>query len=283
MKIKDILNLIRVRQWYKNLIVFLAIFFSLNITTPDLLLLTLITALALSLTSSAGYIINDLKDLKQDRLHPEKKLRPLANKKISPTQAIILSLSLLAAGLILASTINTTVLLLTILLLILNLAYTFILKYILLADVLTIASLFVLRALAGAAAIQVKPSPWLFLVPFFLALFLAVGKRHADCLLLKNNAHKTRKVLKDYTTSLTQPIMIISTTSLILSYSLYSFSSEHNLLLTLPIALYVIFKYYTLIIQGSSIARHPEKVIKDKHLMIGILIWIITTILIIYL
>ncbi len=283
MKIKNFLALIRIRQWYKNLVVFLAIIFSGNLFNLNLLFTTIIAFFSLALVSSSGYVINDLIDLKKDKLHPEKKNRPLAAGKIKKITAVIAGLVLVSGGVYLALTLKNLFIFFVLALFGLTLIYSMFLKKIVFADILTIATLFVLRAIAGAYVIKVKVSPWLILCPFFLSLFLSIGKRHSELHLLQEKAVETRKVLQEYNLSLTDSLMVISTTLLIISYALYSFLSEHpHLLYTLPFALFVIFRFYHLIKSGSIIARHPEKVIKDKSMIIGIIIWMIITVAIIY-
>ncbi|MBT4651131.1 decaprenyl-phosphate phosphoribosyltransferase [Candidatus Woesearchaeota archaeon] len=283
MELKHFLNLIRVRQWYKNLVIFLALFFSGNLFHLKPLTFSILGFISLCLISSTNYIINDLVDLKKDQLHPEKKLRPLANNTISKETAIISAIIFFLISVTLAAALNINFLYLVLAILILSQIYTFYLKHILFGDILAIASLFVLRAISGAYLIEVKISPWLILCPFFLSIFLTIGKRHADLLFLKEKAHSTRKVLKEYTLTTTNSLMVISTTLLIISYALYSFLSQHQkLLYTLPFALYVIFRYFNLINEGSEITRHPEKSFRDKPLMIGTLLWVITTLIIIY-
>lgn len=281
--IKDYLNLIRVRQWYKNLVVLLAIFFSGNILNSEHFYLTVIAFFSLSLISSCGYIINDLVDIKRDKHHPEKKLRPIASGRINKVTAVIIAMILLLLGIYLAAVLGPYFLYAAGSLFVITIVYTFFLKNILIADVLTIATLFVIRAISGALAIEVVISPWLVLIPFFLAIFLAVGKRHADVLLMKKKASSTREVLQDYGDDLTHSLMTISTTLLIISYALYSFLSEFNsLLYTLPFALFVIFRFYYLISVGSEIARHPQKAVKDVQLIVGSLLWILVTGILIY-
>ena len=282
-KILDWVSLLRVRQWYKNLVVFLGIFFVREFFLIDKLYLVILGFIALCLVSSAGYLINDVIDLKKDRLHPEKKNRPLAAGRISVILALVLAVVMFFMGSYLAFSLNQIFFYFVLALFFLTQIYSLILKNIVIADILSIAVLFVIRAISGAYLIQVKVSPWLILCPFFLSLFMSIGKRHADLELLKENAGDARKVLKDYDLNLTNNLMIISTTLLIISYSLYSFLSEHeNLLYTLPFGLYVIFRFFYLINKGSIIARHPEKVIKDKAMIIGILLWLIVTALVIY-
>ena len=193
--INDYIELIRIRQWYKNLLVFLAIFFSGYLFNFTKIYVVILAFSSLSFVSSVGYIINDLNDLERDKLHPEKKSRALASGKISRFKTILTGFILLVAGFIIAYNLNWQFFFLLSLFLVLELAYTFLLKGVLFADVITISLLFVTRAIGGAIAINVFISPWLILCPFFLALFLALGKRHSDLLLLKEKAESTRKVL----------------------------------------------------------------------------------------
>ena len=274
----------RVQQWYKNVVVFLALFFIKGIFNLEWVILTILAFFSLSFMSSAGYIINDLIDIKKDRKHPEKRFRALASNRINKPTAITLVLLFFTVSIFIATKLNPLFIYFVLGLFVLTQIYTFFLKNIIFADILTIASLFVIRAISGAYAINAKLSPWLILCPFFLSLFLSVGKRHADLDLLKENAKETRKVLQEYNKELTNSLMVISTTLLIISYALYSFLSKNqNLLFTLPFALFTIFRFYQLINSGSIIARHPEKIIKNKEMMVGIILWVLTTFSIIYL
>lgn len=282
-KIKDYIHLMRVRQWYKNLVVFLAIFFSGNLLEIEPFVTTIFAFFSLALISSSNYIINDLKDKEKDKLNPEKMNRPLASGNISKTKAIRLMVVLLTLGIIVSLSVSREFFYLAAALFCGSQIYTFFLKEIPFADILTISSLFVIRSISGAVAIEVYVSPWLILCPFFLSLFLSVGKRQAEVLLLKKVAIKTRKVLHDYNNGLTNSLMIVSTTLLIISYALYSFLSENpGLIYTLPIGLFLIFKYFHLVSEGSIISRHPEKIVKNKQMMVGIIIWTIVTTMIIY-
>ena len=283
-KILSYIKLLRVRQWYKNLVVFLPIFFVGYLFRVDDLLLTLLGFVSLALISSSSYVINDLADLKADKTHPEKKTRPLAGGQISKLKAVFLAVFLLFVSLLLAQSLGEYFFYSLVALFILTQLYSFFLKKILFADILMIAVFFVIRAVSGAYVINVKVSPWLILCPFFLSLFLSVGKRYSDVKLLKEKAAQTRKVLKEYNLELTSSLMTISTTLLIISYALYCFQSLHqNLLYTLPFALFVIFRFFNLISRGSAAARHPEKVIKDVQIVIGIILWVAVAGVLIYL
>ncbi len=280
---KKYFHLIRVHQWYKNLLVFLALFFSGNILNLQLLEQTAMAFLSLSLISSAGYVINDLNDAAEDRKHPERKLRPLASGEIGKGMAGLVIAILLLGGGFFALVLGRTFLWITGGFFALSLVYTFALKKIIFADVLTIATLFVIRAMSGAIAIEVIVSPWLILVPFFLSLYLSAGKRYSELQLLGEKAGDTKKVLKEYSREITTGLMTISTTLLIVSYALYSFLSEHPwLIVTMPFALYTIFRYHYLIMSGSEVGRNPEKIIKDLPILLGITLWLLMAGLIIY-
>jgi len=282
-KVLDYFRLMRVKQWYKNLVIFLSIFFVGHLFNINELYLTFVGFLSLCFISSTNYIINDLIDLKADRLHPEKRERPLAAGRVNKIKAMILSVLLLVISLILAQHLGTYFLYAVVCLFVLTQIYSFFLKKVIFADILSIAILFVIRAVSGAYIIDVKISPWLILCPFFISLFLSIGKRHSDLILLKEKAEQTRKVLKEYNQRLTNSLMIISTTLLIISYALYCFLSEHqNLFYTLPFALFVIFRYFYLVDSGSVIARHPENILKDRAMWIGIILWVLTTSWLIY-
>lgn len=277
------LRILRPQQWYKNIVIFLALFFSANFLNFSLLLTTTLAFCSLCLISSTNYIINDLADLKKDQLNPEKKNRPLAAGLISRQSAIILAVATGILSAVIAYSINFLFFLIVLALFFLTQLYTFILKKIVIADVLTIAILFVLRAVSGALAINVIISPWLVLCPFFLSLFLSVGKRHAELEFLKAKASWSREVLKEYNPQFTSSLMIIATVLLVVSYTFYSFLSPYNFLLySLPFALFLMFRFYQLIATGHKIARHPENIIYDKPLLIGLILWLIVTTILIY-
>lgn len=279
---KDYLNLFRARQWYKNLVIFLAIIFGgklLDIQSWEILILGFIS---LCIISSSNYIINDIIDFRKDRLHPEKKNRPLAAGKISLVNAFFCFLILLTGGFYLAYLLSVNFFLLALALFFLNQVYSFTLKNEPFADLISISTNFVIRAVSGSVLINLNISPWLILCTFFLALFLGSAKRHSEVLLLKEVAIEHRPVLKYYPINLTNALMTISASLLILSYSLYSLLGQHKMLmLSMPFALYVIIRYYYLAESGSPIGRSTELAIRDKRLVIGSLLWVITAIFVI--
>lgn len=276
------IDLLRPYQWYKNLLVFLPVFFVGGLFDPTMVVPTVLAFLALCAVSSCNYILNDYLDIDKDRQHPEKRHRPLASGKVNSTIALVVAALLLGCGSIIAQGLGNNVFYSVVGLFLLSGVYSLLLKHVLFADVLVIATNFVIRAVTGAFAISVIISPWLVLCTFLLALFLAVGKRHADLLFLKKDAKHHRATLEHYTPEITSALLILSTTAFTMSYSLYSLSRHEKLLVTIPFALYVLFRYFWFIYTGNKIARHPEKIIKDLPIIIGIALWVGTTLAVLY-
>lgn len=284
MRIIEYIKLIRPWQWYKNLVIFLAIFFVGEFFHLLLFESVLLGFVALSLVSSANYVMNDIIDRKKDKAHPEKKNRPLASGKISLFEAWTIFIIMIAFGLLLAFILGILFFISSLTLFIITLMYSLFLKNEPIADILIIAINFVIRAVSGTFIIKVFISPWLILCPFFLALFLAAGKRDADIRFVKNAnmMDKYKKVLKHYNKEILDGILIISATSLITAYSLYALSKNTLLLLTVPVGIYLILRYYSLINLGSEIARHPERVIKDWRMVAAFMIYALLVLVIFY-
>ena len=279
--IGDIINLMRTRQWYKNLVVFLPLVFLVRFFEGGALIKVVLAFAALCLVSSANYALNDVVDFKKDKLNSEKKNRPVASGRMSRGFGLLIGFILLFGGLLIS--LNIGAFLPVAGLFLLGQLYNFWLKNEAFVDVLIISVNFVIRAVTGGVVLGAQISPWLVLCTFFLALFLSVGKREAEIKFLgRGGSELHRMVSRFYTREVTNSFMIISTTSLIVSYSLYSFLSNFNLLLTLPFSLYVIFRYVYLVYSGSEIARHPELVVKDLRLVVGILLWVGVTFLLVY-
>lgn len=280
----QLIKLIRISQYYKNLVIFLPIIFIGQLISAESLLKVLLGFIALCLMSSVNYIINDIVDIKNDKHHPEKKTRPLVSKRIKIWQAKIISAIFFLLAITISLSLSTSFLYAILGLFGLTQLYSFFLKKHVFADILAISINFAIRAIAGAFIVRTTISPWVFLCPFFLSLFLLAGKRKAEIILLKGNFHNCRNVLKDYTGPLINVLMVITTTLLIIIYIFYSiFTNSRALILALPFALYTILRYLYLIYSGSEIARYPEKAIKDTPLFIGSLSWITAAFLIIYL
>lgn len=267
-----IFKLLRINQWYKNLVIFLALFFSGNLFELELFAITSIGFMLLCLVSSAGYIINDIKDIEKDRLHSEKMFRPIASGKVSISHAKIIAFILVTVSLLFSFILSFDFFLSLSVLFLLSLSYTFFLKRIIFIDIITISVNFVLRAVAGAFLINVWASYFLIIYPFFFALFLVSGKRYSDKL-IQNNRYSKRTLR-----------IIIYSSLLILSfiYLVYCIITDYLLLITVPFMVYALFRYIKLIFSSSKTARHPELIFKDIKLISSLIIFIILLISVFY-
>ncbi len=277
-EIADFISILRPQQWYKNLVVFLALIYSGNIFHLAYLADTIIGFFCLCLVSSSGYIVNDLFDVKYDRRHYEKSKRPIASGRIGRGAAIIFAVIMLALGILLAYSLTLGFALLCLALFALTLLYSISIKNLIFLDILLIAVNFVIRAVGGAYIIGVYVSPWLILCPFFLSLFLSAGKRRAESHLNEN----FKPVLRMYTKDITSAMMIITTTVLIMVYSLYIIEVNERLMLTLPIVLYGVFLYFYLVQTNEKAARYPHLLLKDIRMVAAILAWLAVTAIILY-
>lgn len=283
MKLKDFVDLIRVRQWYKNLVIFIPILFSLNLFEPSFLLRTILGFISLSLISSSYYIVNDIIDIKRDRHHPEKANRPLASGEIKVITAVFIASTLVILSVLLALSLSRIFTGLVIFLFLFTLIYSLYLKKEIFIDAIAVSINFVVKAISGVFLINVALSPWIIISAFFLALFLVFGKRKSDLILLGKKAVDHKSSLRYYNLEILNTLLTSIISILLLSYALYAvFVNRLYLLLTLPIAFYLLFRYLDLINKGSDIARHPEKVIKDKRMVIGVLLWGILIVIILY-
>ena len=278
-----IFKTMRPKQWSKNLILFAALTFSQNLFHPDMLLNVTTAFIIFCLLSGSVYILNDLIDLHQDRTHPQKSKRPLASGKLKPSKAIISGITLVALSLISAFYLNTNFAWIALGYLTLQIAYSTLLKHIVILDVLTVSIGFVLRAIAGGEVIEVPISSWLLICTILLALFLALGKRRHELLLLEENAVHHRKILYEYSPGLLDQMIAVATASTVIAYALYTMSAEtikkfqtDNLKYTIPFVLYGIFRYLYLIHQKNE-GGSPEKILlNDKPLILNIILYLFT-------
>jgi 4-hydroxybenzoate polyprenyltransferase len=281
------LKVFRAEQWYKNLLVFLPLVFVKQLFSFSFFNV-LVGFAALCLVSSSGYIINDILDVNKDRLHPEKKLRLIASGAVNKYAAFFIAMLLAAVSLLVSFLLDSYFGFFVLLLFCLTLFYTLLLKHIPFADIVVIGVNFIIRALSGAFIIfpgqVVRISPWLILCPFFLALFLAAGKRKADIAFIGKNAQQHKHTSSSYTPELVDSLMNITTTSLLLCYALFSFNSEYpNLMYTIPFVVYILFRHLHLVNTGSPIARKTYLLFKDLGLVAAGLLWAVAAFVIIYL
>jgi 4-hydroxybenzoate polyprenyltransferase len=282
-RIIDYFSIMRPYQWYKNLVIFIALFFTGSLFNLWHLWLTILGFISLSFVSSSNYIFNDILDFKSDSFHPEKKKRPIAAGRVSLLSASVISAFLLFFSLIIAYNLSGYFFLSVVGIFILTSAYSIGLKNEPFLDIILIGANFVLRAVSGAFIIAVVISPWLIIIAFFLAVFLAVSKRKSDSIILGKNAEKHKSVFSFYTPSVLDTLTGISASVLIIAFSLYSFLRGHNvLLILLPILTYMIFRYISLVNLGSAIGRHPHLVYKDARLLFSGIISFIILLVVLY-
>ncbi len=283
-----LLKTMRPRQWPKNGFVFVAIFFDGKIIDPVSFVHVAAAFMLLCLMSSAVYLMNDLSDIENDRQHPTKCKRPLPAGELNPAvatiAAIIFAIGSLAAGYALAP--NFALVLLAYLLM--QIGYTFWLKNVVLFDILVVSLGFVLRIAAGVAIIDVERfSPWLYVFGGFLALFLILGKRRNELVLLGENAGRHRPILAEYTLDLIDRLLGMVTTGIVVFYSLYTFLSEglpknDSMMLTIPILMYGLFRYMYLIYVRNEGGAPEEIALRDRPIQATVLLFGIIVFWILY-
>lgn len=274
----------RPKQFIKNLFVYVGLVFSGNILNSQYSLKVSGAFLIFCLISGSVYLINDIADIEKDRNHPRKKNRPLAAGLISVRGAAItaalLSLMSLAAAFLLSPDLG----IITAVYFVLMLLYSFYLKHIIIVDVFTIATGFVLRVVAGTEVINVYLSPWAVMCTFFLALFMALGKRRNEKVLLGDNANSHRVSLETYSLTFIDQMISIVTTSTVVSYFLYTFKYGQHLtsFISVPFVLFGLFRYLHLIYNDNSGGSPEEIVLKDRPLQICLVLWLAASMINLY-
>ena len=285
----DLIRSMRPRQWPKNAFVFVALLFDRKFFDPASVLPTVVAFVLLCLMSGAVYLMNDLADIESDRRHPTKRHRPLPSGRLNPRVAGVAAVVLATISLVAGYFLSRELAVILLLYLLSQIAYTFRLKHVVLIDVLTIAAGFVLRIAAGVAVIDVERfSPWLYIFGGFLALFMALGKRRHELVLLGGEAANHRAILDDYNLDLIDRLQGVVTTSAVVSYSLYTFLAEglpdnHAMMLTIPFVLYGIFRYLYLIHIRNEGGAPEEILLRDRPFQINLLFYGLTVLVALYL
>lgn len=278
----------RPKQWTKNGLIFGGLIFAFKLGDADAVAVSVAAFALFCLVSSATYLINDLADLERDRKHPIKKRRPIAAGILRPAHVVVVAGLLLVLGLPLSFLLNPGYGFTVLAYVFLTLAYSAYLKHLVIIDVFTIAAGFVLRAMAGALAIAVPISPWLYVCTILGALFLGFTKRRHELLLLNDDAAKHRRILQEYSPELLDQMITIVTATTVIAYSLYTFSAEnlprnHAMMLTIPFVLYGIFRYLYLVHQRDAGGSPEEVLLRDRPLLADIALWGLTSIAVLYL
>lgn len=283
------LKTMRPTQWMKNGVIFAALVFDKKILQWPYLWRTIAGFVLFCLISGVVYTINDVVDLEKDREHPKKRRRPLAAGAIAPQLALGLAVGIAALAIVLGVWLNPVFAVILVGYLLLQIAYSFKLKHVVLLDVMAIAAGFVLRVGAGIPLVDAERfSPWLFICMTLLALFLGLGKRRGELVLLGSEAANHRASLEDYNLTLLDHLLSTVTASMILAYALYTFSApnlpaDYWMMLTIPFVIYGVFRYLYLIhVRGVTLAP-DEVVLTDRPLQIDFILWGLAAVLIMYL
>jgi 4-hydroxybenzoate polyprenyltransferase len=287
--LSDLVTSLRPSQWTKNLIIFAGLLFGQRLLDPAAVAATSAAFVIFCLLSGAVYLINDVADRDADRRHPVKRHRPIASGAVPVSAAVTTAIVIAAAALIAAFALRPAFGALALVYVALLGLYSGRLKHIVIIDVLTIASGFVLRAVAGAVVIPVAVSVWLYMLTILLALFLALSKRRHELVLLAGDATGHRPILQEYSPYLLDQMISVVTASTLVAYAIYTVSPEttakfqtHWLGLTLPFPLYGIFRYLYLVHQKEGGGSPSDMLLTDRPLLICVALWAAAVAMIIY-
>jgi 4-hydroxybenzoate polyprenyltransferase len=270
---------LRPRQWTKNLLLFAGLLFAGKLGETNLWPEAILAFAAYCAASSAAYLANDVRDAAHDRDHPVKRFRPGAGGDLSAARALGLAAGLTVVALGGAALLGLGSLAFMGTFLILQAAYSLGLKHVVLIDVLAIAALFVIRAGAGAEAVDVRISPWLLICTGLLALFLALAKRRAELVLVGAEETPGRPVLEGYSLALVDQLVTIVAASTVIAYSLYTFTARDSkaMMATIPFVIYGVFRYL-LLLHRRDLGEEPENVLlNDVPLILTLVAWAATS------
>lgn len=273
---EGILAALRPRQWTKNLLVFAGMLFAAEYDDPKRWAQAIAIFVAYCAASSAAYLFNDVRDAPQDRLHPVKRYRSVASGAFRTDRALKVSAMLAIVAIAIAARFGWSALALMAGFLALQAAYSLGLKHVVLIDVMAIAALFVIRAVAGADAVDVRISPWLIVCTALLALFLALAKRRGELVAL--GAEGTRPALDGYSFALVDQLVSIVAACTIVAYSLYTFSARDGswMMITIPFVVFGLFRYL-LLMHREELGEEPENVLlSDVPILATIAAWAVT-------
>ena len=268
---------LRPRQWLKNLLVFAGIIFAAKLGDPIRWAEAIACFAAFCAASSAAYLVNDVRDAADDRMHPIKRNRPIARGEVSVKAALTLAGALAVAALAVALAIDWRVLLYVAGFLALQAVYSLGLKHVVLLDVMVIAALFVIRAAAGAQAVDVRISEWLLLCTALLALFLGFAKRRGELVLVGAERTPGRPVLEGYSLELVDQLLAVVAAATIITYGLYTVDVHtRGMMATIPFVMFGVFRYL-LLVHKHDLGEEPERVLlADRQLIATVVLWAVT-------
>ncbi len=276
-------KLIRPKQWTKNGFVLAGIVFAGEALQVPSVVAALLAFVAFCSLSGAVYTVNDVLDIAEDRKHPAKRLRPIASGEISVRVAVVYAAMLALLGLALAFFVDRGVGLAGLAYLALQVVYSPVLKHMVILDVMSISAGFVLRALAGVAAVGVAISPWLVVCTGLLTLFLGFSKRRHEIATLGEGAAVYRRNLKDYSVEMLDQMMNIMVAATIIAYTMYTFFAyQHSYMMaSIPFVIYGVFRYLLLVHRNGG--GNPDTLLlADRPLQINLLLWLAVVMTVIY-
>ena len=287
---RELIRALRPKQWSKNVLVFAGLVFDQQLFDSTAFIQVALCFLYMSILSSAVYLINDLVDIESDKQHPIKRNRPLASGSLSSQVALLTATCLLIVSLLGSYFLSIRLLIVFLLYLLIQIFYNAWLKRILIVDILVISTGFVLRVAAGTVIIQVAQfSPWLYVCTALLALYLVIGKRRQDLILLQSTAEFSSTGSKSYPKELLDDLMRITTASTLIAYIIYTIEIEHetfagvNLALTTSIFVFYSLMRYSYLINQKNLGSSPEEILfLDKPLQLSIFLWAMSNIFILY-
>lgn len=277
-----LLRLLRPNQWSKNGLCLAGVFFSGHLLDAPALLLAVQTFGAFCLVSSSVYVLNDVMDRERDRVHPKKRRRPIASGAVAPGAGALLALALFGAGLAWAWALGVAVFACTLAYVAMNLAYSTVLKHVVLVDVLAVAFGFVARLLAGVYVVGAQPTSWIVLCTFFLAVFLAFGKRRAELANLGQQDGTQRPSLRGYTLDHLDRLVNGAGIMSIISYALFTALSgpKPTLVVTVPVVYYAIAHYQRMLLRNAYGEEPDAVLVKDGRILASVAIWLVLYLLI---
>lgn len=285
----DVLRLLRVHQWTKNLFLFLPLFFGQRFLNYEDFLLVFAGFLLFSLAASSVYIINDFMDVEEDKQHPIKKLRPIASGRIKPKKALFLAVILAGTAMLSSAFLLKDFFFLLLIYMTLNLAYSLKLKHIALLDIGIIAFGFVIRVFAGGVLVDVPISNWLIMLTFLISLLLALGKRRDDVLIFNTSGEEMRKAVKGYNLEFINYSMVFVASITLVSYIMYSISNDvilrlgsNKLYITSIFVFFGIMRYLQVVFVENQSGFPTELLLKDRFIQTTVLLWVLSFITILY-
>jgi len=278
----SVIKTLRPKQWYKNTLIFAGIIFSKNLSNLSMHAKVIPAFIFFCALSGSVYTLNDIVDREKDCKHPVKCKRPIASGELRVQHAKLFFASLVFLSLSGCFYLNVQLGIAALFYFVLNFMYSFKFKNLIIVDILLISILFVIRAIAGTVVIDISLSPWLVICTFLLALFLALGKRRHEVVLFGAGAKEHRPVLEEYSIEMLEQMISITTATLIMAYSIYTFlAGNQYMMITIPFVIYGLFRYIYLV-HKKKFGGETEMIFKDKPMVINLVLWTGIVICVVY-